>query len=269
MNNEAMNSIINNTDEMEQMNNIELLDESALSKLSKEEIIKYTLNLSTIFSQVAKLISELETKVISQTSELAVVKNANTLLQQRADDMDKRFTAIERDATNTSQYLRNQQIELKQLPEKIVKLNSTQLKETVAKILSTTGVNVTSTDIDKCHPLGQNNNAVILEFYCREQRDIILRSRKTLKNKKKTLEKIGCPNVMILESLCKSYGEMAYACRKLKSLGHILETWFFNGRLWIIPLEEAETKFQITHMSDLYDRFGQVVIRDIFCHDNN
>jgi len=117
-------------------------------------------------------------------------------------------------------------------------------------------------DIDKCHPLGTNNNSVILEFYVREQRDAMLRNRKTLKNKKKALEKLGCPNVMILESLCKSYGEMAYICRKLKSLENIQDTWFFNGRLYIIPLDD-ETRVHITHIKDLTDRFGQALINNI------
>ena len=41
---------------------------------------------------------------------------------------------------------------------------------------------------------------------------------------------------MILESLCKQYGQLDFICRSLFRSNSIEKTWFFNGRLYILIL---------------------------------
>ena len=94
-------------------------------------------------------------------------------------------------------------------------------------------------DIDKCHRLSNVDN-VIIEFKEREKRDDMLRNRKNLKTKAKELVTLGCSKTMILESLTPVYALLDFFMSKAPKLmkdKHIFETWFFNGRLWIVPDE--------------------------------
>lgn len=242
---EAMQQNDNNehNDNEEEM---EILDAKTLENLEKEDLIKYTVNLTKLFTKISKFVqSSKET-----ASELAIVKNVNTLLTRKMDTMERNLENIQRTTTKNGQYLRNKQMEVKMLSPDIVKLPINTLRTKMATLMSQTGVKVKASDIDKCHPLGSSGTSVILEFNYREKRDEVLRSRKELKNKKKQLEENNFTGVMILESLCREYSRLDYICRKLKSNGCIQETWFFNGRLYVKEREQSE-KVEISHINDI------------------
>ena len=235
-----------------------ILDQDALKKLSKDDLIKYAINVSNISSQVDVLtvkFDDLAARLERSESDVAILKNVNTRLLTKIDVLESKMIAIEKVNVNNSQYLRNRQIEVKKVPTDITPVD---LKIKMAELLSLTGVNVQMTDIDKCHRLSNQNN-VIMEFRTRETRDSVLRGRKNLKDKDTELEDMNLKESMILESLCPEYATMDFVCRKLKKRHHISQTWFFNGKLWVKVLD-LDDKVNIAHINDLYSMFGPTII---------
>ena len=115
-------------------------------------------------------------------------------------------------------------------------------------------------------PSFEKKDTVILEFKFRDKRDPVLGSRKLLKNKKDELKNLGMEKVIVTESLCPEYQELDFICRMLKKENIIAETWFFNGRLFIKHTIEDANRVQITHISDLFDKFGQGKVDSILGH---
>ena len=93
-----------------------------------------------------------------------------------------------------------------------------------------------------------------MEFVSREKRDAVLRGRKNFKSKSNELKTLKMDKPMVIESLCKSYGELDYICRTLFKTKSIEKTWFFNGRLNIEV--EHGVQHKISHISDLHAIFG-------------
>ena len=120
-----------------------------------------------------------------------------------------------------------------------------------------TGAKVDTSQIDKCHRL-KKESSVIVEFKCRDQRDPILLGRKKLKHKKAELERLAAKDVIISESLCWTYKKLDFLCRKLKSEKKCQDTWFFNGKLFLVTVEEE--KKQITHIDDLFALYGEETV---------
>ena len=105
---EAMQQNDNNehNDNEEEM---EILDAKTLENLEKEDLIKYSVNLTKLFTKISKFMqSSKET-----ASELAIVKNVNTLLTRKMDTMERNLENIQRTTTKNGQYLRNKQMEVK------------------------------------------------------------------------------------------------------------------------------------------------------------
>ena len=190
----------------------ELLDEQALHKVSKDDLVKYALKASNIISKVEELtevIAGLKSRVEISESQIEIVKAVNVKLQDQIDFLRNKQIDTEIVLTNNCQYLRNKQVELKRFPSDI---SDEELKPEISKLLSLTGVIVKPADIGKCHRL-KNANNVIIEFYDRIVRDDKLRARKNLKHKSDDLEQLEMEKVMILESLCPDYDTLDFLCR--------------------------------------------------------
>ena len=175
-----------------------------------------------------------------------VQKHAKELLKERADDMEKRLRDTEKTVINNAQYLRRRQLEVSNVPTAVP---DEQLTRVITDFLRTTGEDVKEADIDKCHRLSRQTT-VIMEFGSRKVRDGILMSRKKLKDKKEELQAIGLDNSFINESLCYEYRQMDYVCRRLKKSELIKDTWYFNGKLFVV--DYAGKKHQIRHITDTY-----------------
>ena len=242
---------------MDGESDLTLLDEEALNKLSKGDLVKYALNVSNLTGLIKALSDKIELLTVrleKSESETSIVKNTNALLKDHVELLDSRLDRVERLQLQDSQYLRNRQVEIKKIPSSE---DDSNLKVKVCELISLTGVQVVPDNIDKCHRLSNNQN-VIIEFKERELRDDMLRSRKNLKSKDEDLKRINCTDTMILESLTPVYAMLDFLCRKLKKDGYIAETWFFNGRLWMIE-REGFGKENITSIRDLYNCFGSMV----------
>ena len=212
-------------------------------KLGKDELCNIVIKLSNIGTQLHDLnatIARLTTRIEKTEGELAVSTNANGLLVERIQQLEERSVIHERVLTNDGQYLRNKQIEVRRLPVEITALPVPKLKGAMAALLSLTEVEIKVDDIGKCHKLGGDGKSVIMEFKCREKRDEMLRARKQLKNKSGEMANLGMSGVMIVESMCREYSRLDFICRNLKRRGDIIETWFFNGRLYIKPTQNSK-----------------------------
>ena len=239
----------------------ELLDEQALHKLSKDDLIKYALKVSNISSKVDELteaLADIKTRLEVAESHIKIVQTVNANLQAAVTHLRGKQVNTERIQTNNSQYLRNRQVEIKGVPTDISQEN---LKPEISKLLSLTGVDIKATDIGKCHRLNNENN-VIIEFCDRDTRDSMLRARKNLKGKGENLIKMNMEKVMILESLCPDYACLDFICRKLAKKGELNQTWFFNGRLWVKTSADSQ-KINISHITELYTMYGDQVVDDI------
>ena len=232
----------------------ELLDEEALNKLNKSDLVKYALkvsNLTDLINSLSSKIDSLNDRITKTESEVAICKNANALLKEHIDFVESRMKRLERLEYQNGQYLRNRQVEIKKFPADV---DDATLKEKVCEVLSLTGSVIVPDDIDKCHRMSNNAN-VIIEFKQREKRDHMLRNRKNLKLKTQELTDLECLEIMILESLSPIYATLDFVCRRLKKDQHLSDTWFFNGKLWVLEIGNP-TKVNISHMCDLYTMFG-------------
>ena len=113
--------------------------------------------------------------------------------------------------------------------------------------MSLTNTKVTSADLDKCHRM-QKETVVIMEFKTRTMRDKVVMGRKLLKDKEEMAE-LGLRASFINESLCPEYRKLDYLCRTMKKKGIINDTWFFNGRLFV--MDNAKKKWFISHINDI------------------
>ena len=235
-----------------------LLTRAQVEKLGKNEVIDYLFKrdtLSAALSSLAGAFDQLSKRLNHSEAKVAVLTSSNREMSDKCASLERRLTTVERSATNSAQYLRRRQIEVKNIPEQS---NGPHLKTTMASLLSLTEEPVTPSDLDKCHKLGKG---VIMEFVSREKRDAVLRGRKNLKNKSNELKTIKMIKPMVVESLCKSYGELDFVCRTLFRTKSIAKTWFFNGRLHI-EVESGDHR-EVSHISDLHAIFGESTISNI------
>ena len=56
--------------------------------------------------------------------------------------------------------------------------------------------------------------------------------------------------IFVSESMCFENHQLAYKCRKLKNLGKILSTWFYNNTV-NIKLAENGRIYKIVHVIDI------------------
>ena len=134
-------------------------------------------------------------------------------------------------------------------------------------MLSLTGTDIQPGHLDKCHRL-HKESTVIIEFKERTSIDSVLRGRKNYKNQIKNLADLGLQKSFVTESLCTEYKRLAFICRMLKKGHHIYQTWFFNGRLFIVKVEGG-IKTQINHIDNLNQLFSEELILKICSQGKN
>ena len=233
-----------------------LLTRTQLSSLGKKDILEYHFrhdSLVTALDSIATNFKAVTDRLNRAEASVATLRSSNDKLAEHCKSLASRLDDVERQATNNAQYLRRRQLEVKNIGPVT---NSAALKRSMADLLSLTGEVVSPNDFDKCHTLGKG---VIMEFKTREKRDAILRGRKNFKSKAAELKSMKMEKPMVLESLCKQYGQLDFICRSLSRSNSIEKTWFFNGRLHIDV--DGETHHQISHITDLYEIFGMASIQ--------
>ena len=225
-----------------------------IRNMTKKDVIEYAIFLTDEYNDMKKALAE---KFLKIESKIETQNTVNDLLKKEVERVNKRLEDTERASINNSQYARNRQIELWNLPTWTTD-DEPNFKEEASKLLSHTGVMVTAADIDVCHKL-KKDGSLIMEFKSRTKRDEILRARKNLKHKKEELKRDNCEKMSIVKSICPEFKKMDYICRRLKADGIILETWFWNRRLYITTTDNAKST-TVSHINDLYGKFGLEVV---------
>ena len=222
------------------------LTQSALGKLSKDELINLVLDSADVKSELKEITNSLN----NLTSKMAAMEASNKLLKDENIALSKRLRNTESQLTNTSQYTRRHLLEISTSATALHE--GTNLKPNVAKLLSTTGVQVHPTDIDVAHSLGKDKKKIIFSMKSRDQRYAVLQARKTLKNKKDPTY----GSVFINESMCPQYQRLDYLLRKLRKAGHIHSSWFWNGRLAFKKTEQGD-RISVTHDLDISEKLPE------------
>ena len=223
-----------------------ILTAAALNKLSKDELIKLVLDNADVKTELKEITSTLN----NLTTKMAAIEDANRVLKAENVAMGQRLREVEAQLTTTSQYTRRHSLELATSATTLHE--GPNLKPTIAKLLSTTGVPVQPTDIDVAHALGKDKKKIIFTMKSRDKRYDILKGRKSLKGKNDATY----GSVYINESLCPQFQRLDYLLRRLKKGGHIHSSWFWNGRLSFKKTEQGD-KFTVTHDLDILDKFPE------------
>lgn len=237
------------------------LTSTQLDKLSKADLIAYTLDVQTKYNEnlniceklekalediaaLQKTVNELRQQNIELESSISITKNVN-------DHLLSRIESLERQTNANAQYSRRECLEISGVPASI---EDDDLEDKVIEILSTINVTVDSSQIEACHRL--KNDRTIIKFCSRKTCHNVLKNRKKLKDlDKTTLGMKEDDKIFINESLCPEYRFLLWKCRKLCEANKIVSYWTFNGTVKI-KISEQGRIHAITHVKDLKDLFS-------------
>ena len=112
--------------------------------MDKESLIIYVESLGSLTDHI----NALEKKLDVFESHINVLQNANQLLKDHSKKLEDRIDSIERESTRTAQYTLNRQLEIHRVPTTI---SQDELPRKISEALSLTGINVKTSQMDKCH----------------------------------------------------------------------------------------------------------------------
>ena len=198
-----------------------------LEKLSKEELIDELLTVNSVHEDLANLTSRFDKfleKYARLESELEVSKNCTKLLS-------KEIETLQRNALDSSQYLRREMIEINPVPEDIQDM---QLEESICQALSLTGTPVSVGDLKACHRM-RRRDRVNVKFSSRKKRNDVIFKKKSLNGKSDELKNLGFTSakLFISDSMCHENHQLFYRCRQLKRQGLFHLAWFFSNCIYV------------------------------------
>ena len=215
---------------------------SQIENLSREELIKLV-KLSDITDRLKELTDKFNNfsrKYKELKSDLVVTKKCNSLLHSR-------IVQLEKNAVSNAQYHRRETLELNPVPQDI---HDNVLEDTICKALSLTDQEVVPEDIHACHRMS-NRDRVIVKFKDRKLKHNVQIKQKKLNQKSLELSRLKFSGkLFVSESMCFENHQLAYKCRKLKNLGKIHSTWFYNNAVNIKLMENGRIH-KIFHIIDI------------------
>ena len=198
----------------------------ALDKLNKKELITILLSLQSKVesanNKILDQVRQLNQKFSQLKSENSTVKQANSLLSKRLDDM-------ERHCWTNAQYSRRDCLEVVRIPGSV---QNNQLEDKVLTIFKKIGSEVSPRDIGGCHHLKKDNDRVIVKFSRRKDCGQIMSVKKDLKHLK--MQDVGLPgncSIFINTSLCPYYRMLWSKCKRLHDLGKFSNIYISSGTL--------------------------------------
>ena len=212
--------------------------------MKKEELIDELLTVNSIHKDLANLTSRFDEfleKFVRVESELEVSKTHTKLLS-------KQIETLQRNALDSSQYLRREMIEINPVPEDI---QDTQLEESICQALSLTGTPVSAGDLKACHRM-RLKDRVIVKFSSRKKRNDVIFKKKSLNGKSDELKILGFASakLFISDSMCHENHQLFYRCRQLKRRGLLHSVWFFSNCIFIKVGENSDAT-KIKHVYDI------------------
>ena len=154
---------------------------------------------------------------------------------------------LEKNAAGNAQYHRREALELNPVPQDI---HDNVLEDTIYKALLLTVQEAVVEDLHACHQMS-NRDRVIVKFKDRKLKHNVQIKRKNLHQKSLELSRLKFSGkLFVSESMCFENHQLAYKCRKLKNLGKIHSTWFYNNAV-NIKLTENGRIHKIFHIIDI------------------
>ena len=237
------------------------LNEAALRKLGKEEIIKLALEYQSKFESTLSSINDIKTDLSELrkyyeklVSDVIITKQVNTKLCDKMKFLERQCWANE-------QYSRRECLEISGVPECLE--ISGVLEGKVLELLEKIDVEVHPDQIEACHWIKSRAGPkkVIIKMSRRKDADKIRRAKKKLKGL--NLSSIGINSaVYINDSLCRYYKNLWAKCKKLWLNKFIHGFWTSNGSIRLKLTETGNVRV-ITHDADLEELFpGNELISD-------
>ena len=236
------------------------IEQQDLSKFKKGELIEVVKQHRTNEELLRLEIQELRKEILQIKETVKEIKEFNP---QRG--IEKRLISIERRIAEQEQYSRRECIEIVGLPQNI---NGEDLENRVVETFDTAGVKVRRRDFHAIHRL-KDRKTVIAKLVNRRDAIGILKNKKKLRNLTSNDKKrLNSEKIYINESLCRPYRQLLGKCNALYKRRHINSFYTINGKLKIHydsedEHGEREEVTVITHEIDLYDIFGEEIMKEI------
>ena len=144
---------------------------------------------------------------------------------------------------NNAQYHRRETLELNPVPQDI---HDNVLENTICKALSLTGQEVVPEDLHACHRMSNRDRVIVKPKDRKLKHNVQIKHQKSLELSRLKLSE----KRFVSESMWFENHELTYKCRKLKNLGKIYSTWFYNNAV-NINLTENGRIHKIFHIIDI------------------
>ena len=233
--------------------NLFTLSESAINVIKKPEMVQkivalkgkiiVDVDISYLCNQISKLndtIFQLHSTNEKIRSELAVVKNVNTKLEERIICLEKNQAKSESRRNN---------IELSGIPNDI---SGNNLEKVVIDIFDDSGLEIVPKDIEGCHCLPvsrysrDSKKRVIVKFANR-----MLRNTKSISSKDFSQLNIH-GKVFVSVSVCPYYRYIRGKCKDLQRRGEICQVFCLGGTI-AVKVTERSSVMKIFHECDILD----------------
>ena len=228
------------------------LNEAAVRKLGKEEIIKLALEYQSKFESTLSCINDIKTDLSELRKYYEKLESDVIMTKQVNTKLCDKMKFLERQCWANKQYSRRECLEISGVPESIT---DNDLEGKVLKLLENIDVKVHPDHIEACHWINSNagpKKVVIKMSRCKDA-DKIRRAKKKLKGL--NLSSIGINSaVYINDSLCRYYKNLWAKCKKLWLNKFIHGFWTSNGSIRLKLTETGNVHF-ITNDVDLEELF--------------
>ena len=248
----------------ESSTNVLNLSESALNSLKKLDLVQKILDLkgkvivdtdlhklSDQIHKLTEMIDQISTENRKLTSELVIIKNVNSRLEERIINLEKNQAKGEQNS-------RRNNVELSGILNSIC---DEDLENTTINICKESGIDADTRDIEGCHqlPLSRNsrghNKRVIVKFVNRKYAEALLKDKKQISSKN-----FGCLHVtnevFVSVSLCPYLDYLPIhrfiwgKCEDLQRQGKVHHV-FCLGSIVCIKLSENGSPVKLHHISDI------------------
>ena len=175
--------------------------------------------------------------------------NLNLKFQKNCTKLlSKQIETLQRNALDSSQYLRRETIEINLVPEDI---QDTQLEESICQALSLTGTPVSTGDLEACHRM-RRRDRVIVKFSSRKKRSDVIFKKESLNGKSDELKNLGFTSMELFssDSMYHENYQHSYRHRQLKRRVLLHSAWFFSNCIYIKVCENSDAT-KIMHVCDI------------------
>ena len=196
--------------------------EDALRKLNKDNLIGIALNLQSKMeysnAKVLEELSLLNEKFDKLEPDVAIPKNANSLLSSRLVDSERQCWA-------NTQYSRKETLEIAWLPKALIN------DKAETKVCQSLDCNVDKEDLDACYRL-KDKERVIVKFCRRKDCEKVWKAKNDLRKLDSTnLDLPERSKFSINQSLCSYYRLLWSTSKKLDGKGRIFGWYVSKGQL--------------------------------------